>query len=210
MGIRAWTNAFLRRPTAQAIVAALCCVPLALLVGGALSGSLSANPIDDVTDATGRWTLRFILITLAVTPMRALLGLNALAPYRRMTGLVAFFYGSLHLLTYLWFDQFFDWSEIVSDVTKRPFIALGFATFSLMVPLAVSSVRRVSRWMGPGRWKALHRLVYVVAAGGVVHYLWLVKADRTSPLVHGAILTLLLAWRAWNFWRARRANSAAV
>ena len=195
---------------ATALVAASCCVPLALLLVGALSGSLSANPIDDVTDSTGRWTLRFILITLAITPLRTVLGLNALARYRRMLGLFAFFYGSLHFLTYLWLDQFFDWPEIVSDIAKRPFIALGVASFALMVPLAVSSARRVARGMGPRRWRALHRLAYAVALGGVVHYLWLVKADRTNPLVYGAILAVLFASRAWSFWRTRRVRSAAV
>lgn len=208
MDIRAGIDYLFRHPLAKPLALALGLLPLALVLGGALGGTLSANPIDDVTDTTGRWTLRLILMTLSVTPLRTVFGLSGLARYRRMAGLFAFFYGSLHFLTYLWLDQFFAWGDIVSDIGKRPFIAVGFASFLLMIPLAVTSLNRVRRWMVPKRWKMLHRAVYGVAIGGVVHFLWLVKADRSEPLTYGAILMVLFASRAWISWRRRRARAA--
>ena len=195
MDLRDWLNASLRRPWLKVVTAALCLLPIVLLVQGAFAGTLSANPIDDITDGTGRWTLHFILITLAVTPIRTLTGLNALVRYRRMLGLFAFFYGSLHFLTYLWLDQFFEFEAIVADIPKRPFITVGFASFVLMIPLALTSADRIARWMGGRNWNRLHRLVYVTAVGGVVHYLWLVKADIRSPLLYGTLLGLLLIFR---------------
>jgi methionine sulfoxide reductase heme-binding subunit len=179
-------------------------LPLALLIAGAVRGTLSPNPINDITVGTGLWTLRFLLITLAITPLAHLTGLGALVRFRRMLGLLSFFYGSLHFLTYLWLDQFFDLQAILNDIPRRPFIAIGFASFVLMIPLAVSSADRVARQMGMRTWKLVHRLAYGAAVGGVVHYLWLVKADTRGPLVYGVLLAVLLASRAVLALRSKR------
>ena len=199
----------MKRRLLPAAVFLLSLAPLALLLFDALNDRLSANPIDDITDATGTWTLRFVLLTLAVRPLSRVNGLGALAGRRRMLGLFAFFYGTLHLTTYLWLDQFFDVDAILHDVAKRPFITAGVSAFLLMVPLALTSTTGMIRRLGGRRWKALHRLVYVTAIGGVIHYLWLVKADRQRPLIYGAIVALLLGYRAWEAWRSRRTVSTS-
>lgn len=185
----------------------LCLAPLAFLAYEALTGGLSANPIDDVTDTTGTWTLRFVMITLAVTPLRRLFGWNALGRLRRMLGLFTFFYASLHFLTYAYLDQFFDVASILADIPKRPFILAGFTAFVLFIPLAVTSTAGWVRRLGGKRWQLLHRLVYVSAIAGVVHYLWLVKADRFRPLVYGGILALLLGYRLFEAIRRRRRSA---
>ncbi|MEX1139464.1 MAG: protein-methionine-sulfoxide reductase heme-binding subunit MsrQ [Bacteroidota bacterium] len=180
-----------------------CLSPFLLLGFNAYTGNLSANPIDDITDATGIWTLRFLLVTLAVTPVRKIAGWNWLLQIRRMVGLFAFFSVSLHFFTYLYLDQFFLWEEILSDISKRPFIAVGFASFLLLIPLAATSTDRMTKWLGGKTWTRLHRLVYFSALGGVIHYLWLVKADTQSPLVYGAILAVLMGIRLWFFARPK-------
>jgi sulfoxide reductase heme-binding subunit YedZ len=180
---------------AKVLVFLLCCAPAAYLVWGAFHGALGANPIEYITRGTGDWTLRFLLITLAVTPARALLGRPELIRFRRMLGLFAFFYGCLHLLTYIWLDKFFDWPEMVRDVMKRPFITAGFTAFVLMLPLALTSTAGWIRRLGGKRWRALHRLIYASAAAGVIHYYWLVKSDIRMPALYGAILGLLLLYR---------------
>ena len=195
-------------PLSRRVVVALGFGPAVYLVGAALTGGLGANPIDAITDETGTWTLRFLVATLAVTPLRRLTGWSALAPWRRTLGLFAFFYGSLHFLTYLWLDQFFDVAAIVKDIGKRPFITAGFTAFVLMVPLAVTSTARMVRRLGGVAWRRLHRLVYVVAAAGVVHYWWLVKADIRRPLAYAAIVGALL--RAGLGWAGRAANTRYV
>jgi sulfoxide reductase heme-binding subunit YedZ len=172
-------------------------MPLGILAVNALTHNLGANPIDEITDQTGVWTLRLLLIGLAVTPLRRLTGWNRLIQVRRMLGLYAFFYGSLHFLTYLWLDQFFIVEDIVADVLERPFITVGFASFVLLIPLAVTSTAAMIKRLGGKWWQRLHRLVYAVAVGGVVHYLWLVKADLQQPLFYGSILGILLAYRLW-------------
>ena len=177
-------------------VFALCLSPALLLVWEGFNGGLGANPIEFITHATGDWTLRFLAITLAVTPLRKLLRLPELVRFRRMLGLFAFFYVCLHLMTYVWLDKFFSWSEIVKDVVKRPFITAGFTAFVLLIPLAVTSTAGWIRRLGGKRWQLLHRLVYVSAVAGVVHYYWLVKSDITRPVFYAAIVTLLLAYRA--------------
>ena len=174
-----------------------CLIPLAILVGNALTDNLGANPIDEITDQTGIWTLRLLLITMAVTPARRLTGWNRLIQVRRMLGLFAFFYASLHFLTYLWLDQFFAVEDIIADVMERPFITVGFTSFVLLIPLAVTSTTAMIKRLGGKWWQRLHRLVYVIAIGGVIHYLWLVKADIRLPLVYGGVLALLLAHRLW-------------
>jgi len=172
----------------------LCVTPLAWLVLSGFQGALGPNPVEAVTHFTGDWALRLLLITLAVTPLRRMTGAGWPLRFRRMLGLFAFFYASLHLLTYLWLDQFFDFSAIVEDVLKRPYITVGFAALLLMVPLAVTSTRGMVRRLGR-RWKTLHRLVYVIGLLGVVHFLWLVKADITEPAIYGLVLAVLMAFR---------------
>ena len=178
--------------------------PLAYLLLGAWQGRLGANPIETITRSTGLWTLRFMLITLAVTPLRRLTGWNDIVRVRRMLGLFAFFYGSLHLLTYVWLDQFFDWAAIVKDVAKRPFITAGFSAYVLLVPLAITSTAGMIRRLGGRTWRRLHRLAYVTAALGVVHYWWLVKADIRPPRNYAIVLGVLLFARAYVFARSRR------
>jgi methionine sulfoxide reductase heme-binding subunit len=177
-----------------------CLIPLGILVGNALTDNLGANPIDEITDQTGIWTLRLLLVTLAVTPARRLTGWNRLIQLRRMLGLFAFFYASLHFMTYLWLDQFFAFEDIIDDVMERPFITVGFTSFVLLIPLAITSTTAMIKRLGGKWWQRLHRLVYATAIGGVVHYLWLVKADMRLPLIYGSILALLLAYRLWAIY----------
>jgi sulfoxide reductase heme-binding subunit YedZ len=185
----------MKRFLQKAPVFVACLVPLAWLAWAGLDGRLGANPISEVTKETGTWTLRFLVLTLAITPLRRLTGWNTLVRYRRMLGLFAFFYGTLHLTTYVWLDQFFDAAMIVKDVMKRPFITVGFTAFVLMVPLALTSTAASIRRLGGKRWQVLHRLVYATAALGVIHYWWLVKADVSRPFAYGAIVAVLLGAR---------------
>jgi len=184
--------------------------PFAYLVYGVLADTLGANPIDAVTDETGTWTLRFLALTLLVTPLRKWTGWNALIRFRRMLGLFAFFYGTLHFLTYLVLDQFFAFEDIAADIVKRPFITVGFAAFVLMIPLAITSTAGWIRRLGGKRWNVLHRLIYLSAIGGVIHYLWLVKADISRPVRYGVIVAVLLAARVWFAYNARHAKSRVV
>ena len=172
--------------------------PVVSLALGALQGTLGANPIEAITRSTGVWTLRFMLLTLAVTPLRMVSGWNDVIRVRRMLGLFAFFYGSLHLVTYLWLDQFFDWAAIVKDVAKRPFITAGFSAYVLLVPLALTSTAAMIRRLGGRSWRRLHRLAYVAAAIGIVHYWWLVKLDTRPPRNYGILLAVLLLVRLFT------------
>ncbi|HKW96241.1 MAG TPA: protein-methionine-sulfoxide reductase heme-binding subunit MsrQ [Bryobacteraceae bacterium] len=174
----------------------LCLAPLAWLAWRGFTDGLGANPIEFITHATGDWTLRFLVITLAITPLRKLLRWPELVRFRRMFGLFAFFYGCLHLMTYVWLDKFFAWGEMIKDVGKRPFITAGFTALVLLGPLAITSTAGWIRRLGGKRWQALHRLVYVSAVAGVVHYYWLVKSDIRLPLFYGALVVLLLGYRA--------------
>lgn len=194
------------------VVFPLCLLPLTLLAVDAYRDNLGANPIEVITHSTGTWTLVFLLITLSITPLRRISGVNALIKLRRMLGLFAFFYACLHFVTYFWLDQFFDWPGIVKDVIKRPFITVGFTSFILLLPLALTSTNGMLKRLGGRRWQWLHRLVYVIAIGGVVHYLWLVKKDLTQPLIYAAVLGLLLGYRLWHRWRsaAQRTKPAAL
>jgi sulfoxide reductase heme-binding subunit YedZ len=181
-------------------------LPLGLLAYDALTGQLTADPIAFVTHETGAWTLRFLVLTLAVTPLQRITGRSWFSRFRRMIGLIAFFYALLHLTTYLWLDKYFAWDEIIPDLTKRRFIIVGAASLLLMVPLAATSFNAAQRWLGGKRWKRLHRLTYLIPLGGVVHYLWLVKADTRPPLTYGAVVVVLLALRLW--WWAEKAWAA--
>lgn len=185
----------------KVLVFLACLVPLGLLGWNGYLGHLGANPIEKITHTTGDWTLRFLLVTLAITPLRRSLGAPALIKFRRMLGLFAFFYGTLHFLTYIWLDKFFDLHEMLVDIAKRKFITVGFTAFVLLIPLAVTSTRGWIRRLGGRRWQALHRLIYFSAIAGVIHYLWLVKKDIREPLEYGAILALLLFYRLF-FWVA--------
>ena len=189
-------------------------VPLGLLIYGFMTETLSANPLDDITDATGTWTLRFLVITLAITPLRKLSGWAQLARFRKMAGLYAFFYGTLHLFTYLYFDKFFFWDDILLDIPKRRFILVGFSAWTLMFPLAVTSWNRLTKAMGGKRWKMLHRAVYVIGVLGVVHYYWLVKFDTFRPIVYGVIIGALLLYRVgdagFRKWKRDRAEASAA
>ncbi len=185
----------LKRFLAKAPIFLMCLVPVVWLAWAAVQGRLGANPISVITKETGTWALRFVVLTLAVTPLRRLAGWNVLVRYRRILGLFAFFYGTLHFVTYIWLDQFFDTASIVKDVIKRPFITVGFTAFVLMVPLALTSTTGWIRRLGGKRWQTLHRLVYATAVLGVVHYWWLVKAAISRPLTYGAIVATLLATR---------------
>ncbi len=170
-------------------------IPAALLVRDFLQGDLGANPIEEITHRTGTWALTFLMITLSVTPVRRLLGIGALVHLRRMLGLFAFFYVSLHFLTYIVLDQFFQLPAIVDDIAKRPYITVGFASFLMLIPLALTSTNRMVKRLGGRRWQRLHRLIYVAAAGGVLHFLWQVKVEEPRPIIYGLILVVLLGYR---------------
>jgi methionine sulfoxide reductase heme-binding subunit len=164
---------------------------------------LGANPIDVITRTTGHWTLNFLLITLGVTPLRRVTGMAWLIRFRRMLGLFAFFYGSLHLMTYVWLDKFFDVHAMLHDIAKRRFITAGMTAWALILPLALTSTTGWIRRLGGKRWRILHRLIYLSAAAGVIHFIWLVKADLRRPLTYGSILAALLAFRLIVWARAR-------
>jgi len=202
------SSARLTRFVAKPAVFAAALAPLGLLAYGAATRGLGANPIEAITHGTGDWTLRFLLLTLAVTPLRALSGWNAIVRFRRMLGLFAFFYGCLHLLTYLWLDKFFSWADIVHDIPRRPFITVGFLAFVVLVPLAATSTAGMIRRLGGRNWRLLHRLIYLAAAAGVVHYWWLVKADISRPRLYALTLAALLASRLYvALRRSSRASS---
>ncbi len=172
-------------------------VPFGLLIVDFVFDRLGAEPIEEITHRTGTWGLTFLVITLAVTPVRRLTGWNAVIRLRRMLGLFAFFYVSLHFLTYIVLDQFFAFSFILEDVAERPYIMVGFASFLLLIPLAVTSTKGMIRRLGR-RWTQLHRAIYLAAAGGVIHFLWQVKADTRRPTIYGLVLVTLLAARLVN------------
>jgi sulfoxide reductase heme-binding subunit YedZ len=171
---------------------------------------LGANPIEAIEHGTGDWTLRFLLITLSITPLRKLLHVPSLIKFRRMLGLFAFFYGCLHFTTYIWLDKFFNLHEMLADIAKRKYITVGFTAFVLLIPLAVTSTAGWIRRLGGKRWQALHRLIYISGILGVIHYLWLVKADIREPLEYAAVLALLLLYRMVGWFWQRRTSSNRV
>ena len=175
-----------------------------------LDGGLSANPIKDVTEFTGIWTLRFLMIVLAITPLRRITGISSLIRFRRMIGLFTFFQGFVHLMTYIWLDQFFMWGEILKDIYKRPFILSGMTGFLLMAPLALTSTRKWIARLGGSRWQWLHRLIYLSGIAGVIHYYFFVKSDIQDPLAYGLLLTILFGLRAWHVVRQRGLKHAEL
>jgi methionine sulfoxide reductase heme-binding subunit len=201
-----------KRGLLKALAFLLCLVPALWLGWRFWKQELTANPLEFLQHQTGDWALRLLVVTLAITPLRKLLRIPELIRYRRMLGLFAFFYGCLHLVTYLWFDRLFLVDEIVKDIGKRPFITVGFLSFVLMVPLAATSTAGWIRRLGGKRWQLLHRAVYVSALAGAVHYLWLVKSDIRQPMLYVGLILLLLGYRvgAWLVARLRRNSSDAA
>lgn len=189
------------KPWLKPVIFILCLLPLAWLTFALLTDRLGANPIEALTRETGEWTLRFLLITLCMTPLRRYGGWGWPLRIRRMLGLFAFFYVCVHLTTYLWLDQFFDWQAIGRDILKRPFITVGMLGFVLLVPLAATSTNAMIKRLGRN-WARLHRLVYVIPVLGVLHFWWLVKADVREPFVYALLLGLLLSMRL--VWYRRR------
>lgn len=200
-------HTFLAGKYAKALVFLLGLGPLAAIVWPFWRRYTIPNPLEFIQHATGDWTLRFLLITLTISPVRKLVRLPELIRFRRMLGLFAFFYACLHFTTYLWFDKLFDADEIWKDVYKRPFITVGFTAFVFLIPLAITSTRGWIRRLGGRRWQMLHRAIYVSAVCGVIHYYWLVKSAVIRPLTYAAIVAVLLGWRAVD-WIVRRKQAA--
>lgn len=189
----------------------VCLIPIAQMIYNSFTGHLTANPVEYFQHTTGDWTLRFLVITLCVTPLRKLLKVPELIRFRRMLGLFAFTYGCLHFLTYLGPDQSFNFAGMLKDVAKRPFVTVGFTAFVLLIPLALTSSAAWIRRLGGHRWQMLHRLIYVSAVCGVIHYYWLVKSAVLRPLIYAGIVALLLLWRFvdWMIRRGRAVRSVA-
>ena len=187
----------------------LCLVPAAALVERTLTGTLGANPAETLQLQTGLWALRLLLVTLAITPIRRLTGWNRIVQYRRMLGLFAFFYATLHVLTYVVLDQLFAFDQMLKDVAKRPFITFGAVAFAAMIPLAITSTKGWIRRLGR-KWQALHRLIYVSGAAAAVHFIWKVKVAVGEPVYYGAILAVLLCVRLWLRARKQRATARAT
>ena len=185
---------------AKTAVFLACLLPMSLLGWATVNGQLSANPLEDIRDTTGIWTLRFLMLTLSITPLRRITGWLELIRFRRMLGLFAFFHSVLHFITYIWLDQFFAWGAILEDLTKRRFIMAGYAGFALLIPLAITSTKKWIGRLGGKKWQMLHRLIYVSAAAGVIHYFWRVKLDVRRPLLYAGVLAILLLSRRAG-WR---------
>lgn len=200
----------LLHPAAKPAVFMACLLPFIWLFYSALTNQLGANPAEALIRATGDWTLRFLCIVLAVTPLRVISNTPALARFRRMLGLFVYFYVLVHLLSYSWFDMGFDVTDIVRDIIKRPFILVGFAAFLLLTPLAATSFNAAIRRLGAKRWQMLHKLVYLIAGLGLLHFFWMRsgKNDFAEVAVYAAIIAALLGWRVWQRW-GRREHPAA-
>jgi methionine sulfoxide reductase heme-binding subunit len=204
-------NKLLLHSAAKPLVFVLCLLPFAWLAYGAFTDGLGANPAEYLIRSTGDWTLRFICIVLAVTPLRVMTKTNGLARFRRMLGLFAYFYVVVHLLSYSLFDMGFDIPEIAKDIAKRPFILVGFSAFVLLTPLAATSFNRAIKAMGAKRWQMLHKLVYVIACLGLLHFFWMRagKNNFTEVFVYAAVVAVLLGWRVWNFAKSRKVPQPA-
>ena len=191
---------------AKPILFAICLLPFAWLFYSALTLQLGANPQEALIRATGDWTLRFLCIVLAVTPLRTIAGLPALARFRRMLGLFVYFYVVVHLLSYSWFDMGFDVADIIKDIIKRPFILVGFSGFLLLTPLAATSFNAAIKAIGAKRWQLLHKLVYVIAGLGLLHFFWMraAKNNFAEVFVYAAIVAVLLGWRVAQYLKKKR------
>lgn len=189
----------------------ICLIPIGQMIYNSFTGHLTANPVEYFQHTTGDWTLRFLVLTLCITPLRKLIKVPELIRFRRMLGLFAFTYGCLHFLTYLGPDQSFNFAGMLKDVAKRPFVTVGFTAFVLLIPLAFTSSAAWIRRLGGRRWQMLHRLIYVAAVCGVIHYYWLVKSAVLRPLIYAGIVALLLLWRFvdWMIRRGRAVRSVA-
>lgn len=200
----------LLKPAAKAVLFTLCLLPIAWLVYGIVTNNLGANPAEYLVRSTGDWTLRFLCIVLLVTPLRVITSTPQLARFRRMLGLFVYFYVVLHLLSYSWFDMSFDVGDIVNDIIKRPFILVGFSAFLLLTPLAATSFNRAIKALGAKRWQLLHKLVYVVAGLGILHFFWMRsgKNNFTEVFVYAAILSVLLGWRVVQFLNKKQVQKA--
>ena len=201
-------KALLFNPWTKRALFALCLIPAVMLLVRGLQGDLSANPVEFIEHRTGEWALRFLLITLTVTPLRMIFSQPLLVRFRRMLGLFSFFYVCVHLLMYLTFDQSFNLTAVVHDVIKRPYITVGMAGFLMLVPLAITSTAAMVRRLGPKRWQRLHRLVYFCALAGVIHFYWLVKSDVREPLTYAGILLVLMLFRV-RMWLLKGGKPAA-
>lgn len=197
----------LLKPAAKVVLFITCMLPFAWLIYGIFTNNLGANPAEYLVRSTGDWTLRCLCVVLAVTPMRVITSTPQLARFRRMLGLFVYFYVTLHLLSYAWFDMGFEVSDIVDDIIKRPFILVGFSSFVLLTPLAATSFNRAIKALGAKRWQWLHKLVYVVAGLAILHFFWMRagKNNFTEVFVYAAILGCLLGWRVLQFVKKRRA-----
>jgi methionine sulfoxide reductase heme-binding subunit len=204
--VSALLRQILQSRSAKPVLWLLCLMPFAWLVWGAGNDALSANPAEYLIRSTGDWTLRLLCVTLAVTPLRVMLGLPELAKFRRMFGLFTYFYVMLHLLCYSWLDMGFEWVDIAADIAKRPFILVGFTAFVLLTPLALTSFNRAIRWLGAKRWQWLHRLVYVVAVLAVLHFFWMRagKSNFAEVFVYASVLFALLLFRLRVFMGSHR------
>lgn len=202
-------RALLNSKWAKVALFFLCLVPFGALVWRAFHNGLGANPVEFIQLTTGDWTLRFLVLTLCITPFRKLFNLPDLIRFRRMLGLFAFFYVCLHFLTYLGPDQSFDLAAMWKDVAKRPFITVGFLGFVLLVPLALTSTAGWIRRLGGKRWQMLHRAIYIAAVAGVIHYYWKVKSDVRMPVFYGVLVAILLLWRLFDWYFKRRSPAGA-
>ncbi|MBZ5643024.1 MAG: sulfoxide reductase heme-binding subunit YedZ [Acidobacteriia bacterium] len=201
-------NSILTSKWTKVVVFLACLIPAGLLIRGAITGNLSSNPTQFLEHATGDWTLRFLAITLAISPLRKILGQPQLIRFRRMLGLFAFFYGCCHFCIYIGLDQVLDFSGVWADVMKRRYITVGFTGFVLMIPLAVTSTAGWIRRLGGKRWQMVHRLIYVSAVAGVIHYFWLVKSDIHLPLEYAGVISVLLAWRIYGRYTNPKRHAA--
>jgi methionine sulfoxide reductase heme-binding subunit len=202
----------LLHPAAKPVLFAVCLLPFAWLFYATFANQLGANPAEALIRSTGDWTLRFLCIVLAVTPLRMMAGLPTLARFRRMLGLFMYFYVVIHLLSYSWFDMGFDVADIAKDIAKRPFILVGFAAFVLLTPLAATSFNAAIKKLGAKRWQQLHKLVYVIAGLGILHFFWMRagKNNFTEVAVYAAIIAMLLGWRVVQFLRKKRLKPSKI
>ncbi|MDT8371057.1 MAG: protein-methionine-sulfoxide reductase heme-binding subunit MsrQ [Gammaproteobacteria bacterium] len=196
-------------PKQKLILFIISLLPLAWMIIGLLTNQLGANPIETLTRDSGLWALRFLCLTLAITPIRWFFDIN-LVPFRRMLGLYVFFYATLHMLLYLGLDQFFDLSEIIKDIIKRPFITIGFFTYSALIPLAITSNNKMVKRLGGRRWKKLHRLTYFIAIASTVHFYMMVKQDKAEPLLYAVMVSALLFPRLYLFFQRKISQNKVI